>query len=190
MTRITYYQSNGMKFEVSYNHKDQGYGKADDEMQSYIEVLAQSMVPIDIVDWRKAPDTIKKSYDKLIAENQDLFYYLNGLKDTIVAKGTHPSGIIGSPITLADNIGLFYKDGDSEMPVSICAMKAVDSLNYVKFDILGLKTVGIIKDACKYAGIPYPKSYELNWNDPKVWHNMITAQQGVFQFEGEQYCPR
>lgn len=139
---------------------------------------------------RKQLDVIKKSYDKLIAENQDLFYYLNGLKDTIVAKGTHPSGIIGSPITLADNIGLFYKDGDSEMPVSICAMKAVDSLNYVKFDILGLKTVGIIKDACKYAGIPYPKSYELNWNDPKVWHNMITAQQGVFQFEGEQYCPR
>lgn len=134
---------------------------------------------------RKQLDVIKKSYDKLIAENQDLFYYLNGLKDTIVAKGTHPSGIIGSPITLADNIGLFYKDGDSEMPVSICAMKAVDSLNYVKFDILGLKTVGIIKDACKYAGIPYPKSYELNWNDPKVWHNMITAQQGVFQFEGD-----
>lgn len=138
---------------------------------------------------RRELDSIKKSYDKLIAENQDLFYYLNGLKGTIVAKGIHPSGIIGSPITLADNIGLFYKDGDSEMPVSICAMKEVDSLNYVKFDILGLKTVGIIKDACRYAGIPYPKSYEINWNDINVWRNMITAQQGVFQFEGEQNCP-
>lgn len=134
---------------------------------------------------KKRLNNIKKSYDDLISENQDLFYYLDGLKGTIVAKGTHPSGIIGSPITLADNIGLFYKDGDANMPVSTCAMKAVDSLNYVKFDILGLKTVGIIKDACKYASIPYPKSYELNWNDSKVWHNMITAQQGVFQFEGD-----
>ena len=134
---------------------------------------------------KKQLDNIKKLYDSLIGENQDLFYYLDGLKGTIVAKGTHPSGIIGSPITLADNIGLFYKDGDGNMPVSTCAMKAVDSLNYVKFDILGLKTVGIIKDACAYAGIPYPKAAKLNWNDLKVWHNMITAQQGVFQFEGD-----
>lgn len=134
---------------------------------------------------KKQLDNIKKQYDSLISENQDLFHYLDGLKGAIVAKGTHPSGIIGSPITLADNIGLWYKDGDSEMPVSTCAMKSVDSLNYVKFDILGLKTVGIIKDACKYAGIPYPKSYELNWNDYNVWSNMITAQQGVFQFEGD-----
>ena len=133
---------------------------------------------------------IKESYDDLINDNQDLFYYLKGLKGTIVAKGTHPSGMIGSPITLEDNMGLFYKDGDLNMPVSTCAMKAVDSLNYVKFDILGLKTVGVIKDACKYAGIKYPKSYEINWNDKNIWDNMIKSQQGVFQFEGKQNCSR
>lgn len=134
---------------------------------------------------QKQLDNIKIQYDKLIKDNQDLFYYLKGLKGTIVAKGTHPSGIIGSPITLSDNMGLFYKDGDKNMPVSVCAMKAVDSLNYVKFDILGLKTVGIIKDACEYAGIPYPKSCDLDWDDEKVWDNMIQAQQGIFQFEGD-----
>lgn len=128
---------------------------------------------------------LKEAYDLLIKNNQDLFYYLNGLKGTIVAKGIHPSGIIGSPITLSDNIGLFYKDGDMNMPVSTCSMKAVDSLNYVKFDILGLKTVGIIKDTCKYANIKYPKAHIVNWNDKKVWDNMITSQQGVFQFEGD-----
>ena len=132
---------------------------------------------------KKNAEKFKQLYKTLIDDNQDLFYYLKGLKGTIVAKGTHPSGMIGSPITLADNIGLFYKDGDKNMPVSVCSMKAVDSLNYVKFDILGLKTVGIIKDACKYAGIPYPKSYNLDWNDNKVWDNMTTSQEGVFQFE-------
>lgn len=133
----------------------------------------------------KRLSSIKASYDKLISENQDLFYYFNGLKGTIQAKGIHASGIIGSPITLSDNMGVYYKDGDKNMPVSSCSMKAVDSLNYVKFDILGLKTVGIIKDACKYAGIKYPKSSQLNWNDEKVWKDMILSQQGVFQFEGD-----
>lgn len=134
---------------------------------------------------KKKAIKLKELYDCLIKDNQDLFYYLEGLKGTIVAKGTHPSGIIGSPITLSDNMGIFYKDGDINMPVSTCAMKAVDSLNYVKFDILGLKTVGIIKDACRYAGIEYPKAHLLDWNDKNVWDNMITSQQGVFQFEGD-----
>lgn len=143
------------------------------------------MLRINNIESKKKAEKLISSYEKLINDNQDLFYYLKGLKGTIVAKGTHPSGMIGSPITLADNLGLFYKDGDLNMPVSSCSMKAVDSLNYVKFDILGLKTVGIIKDACNYAGIPYPKSYKVNWNDDKVWDNMITLQQGVFQFEGD-----
>lgn len=134
---------------------------------------------------KKRLEHIKRQYDLLISANQDLFYYLKGLKGTIVAKGVHASGIIGSPITLSDHLGLYYRDGDSNMPVSTCAMKAVDSLNYVKFDILGLKTVGLIKDACAYAGIPYPQSHLLNWNDAKVWRNMIEAQQAVFQFESD-----
>lgn len=128
---------------------------------------------------------LKEKYDELIKKNSDLFYYLDGLKGTIIAKGHHPSGIIGSPISLQDNIGVFYQDGDDNFPISTCAMKAVDSLNYVKFDILGLKTVGIIKDACRYADIPYPKSHLVNWYDKKVWSNMITASQGCFQFEGD-----
>lgn len=144
----------------------------------YIKFIADDKIRNQMINCRNL-------YNKLISDNKDIFYYLDGLKDTIVAKGNHPSGIIGSPITLADNIGVFYKDGDSQMPVSTCAMKAVDSLNYVKFDILGLKTVGIIKDACKYAGIPYPKSGQINWKDIKVWKNMTENQQGVFQFEGD-----
>ena len=130
---------------------------------------------------------LKHDYDNLISENSDLFYYLNGLKGTIIAKGNHPSGIIGSPVTIADNLGVFYKDGDINMPIATCAMKAVDSLNYVKFDILGLKTVGIIKDACRLAGIPYPKSHVMDWNDEKVWANMVEIAAGVFQYEASTY---
>lgn len=130
-------------------------------------------------------NNLKKEFENLKSNNKDLFYYFDGLKGTIIAKGNHPAGIIGSPITLPDNLGVFYKDGDESQPVSVCAMKAVDSVNFVKFDILGLKTVGIIKDVYNYIGSHYLKSHEINWNDKKVWDNMITSNVGVFQFEGD-----
>lgn len=130
-------------------------------------------------------NNLKKEFENLKINNKDIFYYFDGLKGTIVAKGNHPAGIIGSPITLADNLGVFYKDGDESKPVSVCAMKAVDSLNFVKFDILGLKTVGIMKDVYKYIDSHYLKAHEIDWNDKKVWDNMISSNVGVFQFEGD-----
>ena len=139
---------------------------------------------INVEEAAKKLKSFFEMYQKLLSDNKDLFHYLDGLKGTVVAKGSHPSGIIGSPITLLDNMGVYFKDGNLDMPISTCAMKAVDSLNYVKFDILGLKTVGIIKDACKYLGIPYPKASKMNWNDKKVWTDMKRIAYGCFQFEG------
>jgi len=130
-------------------------------------------------------NNLKKEFQNLKDSNKDLFYYFDGLKGTIIAKGTHPAGIIGSPITLADNLGVYYKNGDESQPVSICAMKAVDSVNFVKFDILGLKAVGIMKDIYKYINSNYLKAHEIDWNDNNVWDNMVTSSVGVFQFEGD-----
>lgn len=130
-------------------------------------------------------DKYKLRFDELKSNNEDLFYYFEGLKGTIMSKGNHPAGMIGSPISLHDNLGVYYKDGDEDAPVSQCAMKAVDYLNFVKFDILGLKTMGIIKDTYKYAGERMLKSHEIDWNDKKVWDEMKLSRVGVFQFEKE-----
>lgn len=128
---------------------------------------------------------LKGEFEKLKESNKEIFYYFDGIKGTIIAKGSHPAGIIGSPITLADNLGIFYKSGDINQPVSTCSMKAVDSLNYTKFDILGLKNIGVSKDTYNYIGSHYLKAHEIDWNDKNVWDNMITSQVGVFQFEGD-----
>lgn len=130
-------------------------------------------------------NNLKREFENLKQSNKDIFYYFDGLKGTIIAKGSHPAGIIGSPVTLTDNLGVFYKEGDESQPVSVCAMKAVDSVNYVKFDILGLKTIGIIKDTYNYINSKWLKSHEIDWNDKKVWDNMIESQVGIFQFEGD-----
>lgn len=127
---------------------------------------------------------LKNEWDALRENNQDLFYYFDGIKGTIISKGIHPAGMIGSPITLFDNLGVFYRDGDINNPVSFCSMKAVDSLNYVKFDILGLKTIGIIQDTYKLIGKNWEYTHEIDWNDNNVWDDMITSNVGIFQFEG------
>jgi len=131
---------------------------------------------------------LKKQWDELKNNNKDLFYYFDGVKGTIVSKGIHAAGMIGSPITLKDNLGIYYKDGDINTPVSFCSMKAVDYLNYVKFDILGLKTIGIIQDTYKLIGEDWKLSHEINWNNEKVWEDMNKINIGVFQFEGSDYA--
>lgn len=128
---------------------------------------------------------IKKEFDKLMDDNQDLFYYFDGIQGTIISKGNHPAGIIGSPITLADHLGVFYKDGNEDIPISQCAMVGVEYCNFVKFDILGLKTLGILKDAYRYAGLPFLKSHEIDWHDKEVWGSIIKSRVGIFQFEGD-----
>lgn len=133
---------------------------------------------------REEINELKLSWDRLREDNKDLFYYFDGIKGTIVSKGNHAAGMIGSPITLYDNLGVFYKKGDTNFPVSFCTMKAVDSLNYVKFDILGLKTIGILQDTYKLLNKEWEKSYQLNYKDMNVWNDMIKLNVGIFQFEG------
>lgn len=127
---------------------------------------------------------LKAEWDELRSKYSNLFYYFDGIKGTIISKGVHPAGIIGSPISLCDNLGVFCKDGNPDTPVSFNSMKAVDSLNYVKFDILGLKTIGVIQDTYELIGKPWEYAHEIDWNDKNVWKDMITCPVGIFQFEG------
>lgn len=111
---------------------------------------------------------------------KEVFYYFDGMRGCVVSKGIHPAGIIASPITLPDNYGTFWYDGKRVITIN---MEEVHEVSLVKYDILGLKNIGIIKDTCKLAGIPYPKSHEVNWNDDNVWNDMIISNVGIFQFE-------
>lgn len=134
---------------------------------------------------------IKKAYEedpeKAKKDYPDLFYYFDGLLNTAVSQSMHPAGIIVSPITLPDNYGTFWADGKRILQIN---MEECHEVSLNKYDLLGLKNVEIIKDTCALAGIPYPKSNEINWNDEKVWADIVTSPAGIFQFEGKQHCPR
>ena len=124
-------------------------------------------------EYEENPEETKKRYP-------DLFYYFDGLINTAISQSMHPAGIVASPITLPDNYGVFNDDGKQILYLD---MEEVHESGLVKYDILGLKNVQIIRDVCKYLNKPYPKSYEINWNDMKVWEDIRTSPIGIFQFE-------
>ena len=126
-------------------------------------------------EYEENPDATKQKYP-------DIFYYFDGLVNTAISQSMHPAGIVVAPLTLPDNYGTFWQDGKRIMMIN---MEEIHEVSLVKYDLLGLKNVEIIKDTCKLAGIPYPKSHTINWEDQSVWADMITAPAGIFQFEGD-----
>lgn len=123
-----------------------------------------------------------------------LFYYLDGMLDTKISQSVHPAGIVISPVTLADRYGVFDKDGEA------CLFLDMDNAHLaglIKYDMLILKSVKVIRDACNYIGIPYPKTYQVDFNDPAVWDSMCKDQSMIFQMESsyaaqcfKQFKPR
>lgn len=129
---------------------------------------------------------IKKEYDDFPNEVKrkypDIFYYFDGLVNTTISQSMHPAGIIVSPVTLPDNYGTFWNDGKRILSIN---MEEIHEVSLVKYDILGLKNIEVIKDTCELAGIPYPKSYTINWEDKDVWNHIADSPVGIFQFESK-----
>lgn len=122
------------------------------------------------------PEKAKEKYP-------EMFYYYDGMLDVKTAQSVHPAGMVISPITLDDNYGCFWKDGEK------CLILDMDNIHdftgLAKYDLLILKTVEVIRDTCKYIGCSYPKSHEIDWNDQRVWKHMVSDPTGIFQFEGK-----
>lgn len=131
---------------------------------------------------RVIKELYEENPEKAREEYRELFYYFDGLVGTAVSQSMHPAGIIVSPVTLPDNYCTFWNDNKRILSIN---MEEIHEVSLVKYDILGLKNVEIIKDCCELAGIPYPKSHEINWQDEKVWEHITDSPVGIFQFEGQ-----
>lgn len=147
--------------------------------KTHTEDKSQSPYSLDNIarikkEYKEDPDNTREKYP-------DIFYYFNGMLGTVISQSMHPAGIVASPVTLPDNYGTFWNDGKRILSID---MEEVHEISLVKYDILGLKNIEIIKDCCELAGIDYPKSHTIDWNDKNVWADMIKSPVGIFQFEG------
>lgn len=129
------------------------------------------------VDDEKTLKEYKKKY-------KELFDYVDIINGTIVSVGTHPCGLICSPITLDDNMGLCTV-AKCKNPVSMISMKSIDAQNFVKLDILGLANIQLINETCKLAKIDRLTPTNVIEDDIEVWNSMRDDNLLVFQWESD-----
>lgn len=112
-----------------------------------------------------------------------LFKYVDLVKGVIVSVGSHPCGLIVSPCDITYEFGTFTTT-TSNYPISQINMKEVDSLNYVKLDLLKLDTIEVINKTCELAGIERLTPDNVDIYDDKVWNSIRDDTTGIFQWEG------
>ena len=136
---------------------------------------------LDLVD--EICKNIEDREDYYREKYKELFEYVDIINGTIVSVGTHPCGVCCSPIPLNENMGLLSL-GTCENPVTMLNMKEIDSLNYVKLDVLGLDNIQLINETCKLVGIERLTPQNVDDTDLNVWTSIREDTTGIFQWEG------
>ena len=120
-------------------------------------------------------DKAKKKYPKI-------FKYVDMVDGVVVSVGNHPAGCVVSPFPVDEWFGTFTTSSDP-YPVSLLNMKEIDSLNFVKLDILGLDNIGLIYKTCEAAGIPFATPDNIPPDDQAVWDSIRDDTTMIFQWE-------
>lgn len=87
----------------------------------------------------KAVSVVKKLWQSNEQECREKYpeicYYMDGVVDVKISASQHPAGLIASPITLFDNYGIMYNNGNIVLQLD---MDAAHEVGLIKYDVLGL----------------------------------------------------
>jgi len=125
------------------------------------------------------------SFDKKYPEVKKYASKLEGMTKTL---GIHAAGVVASPIKLSNMIPLEIRNSNGEqIIVSAINMSEIESVGLVKLDVLGLRTLSVIRDCLdkikENHGVDIDME-KIDMNDPKVLQ-LFTNQDfsGVFQYD-------
>ncbi|WP_440109929.1 PHP domain-containing protein [Paenibacillus sp. QZ-Y1] len=121
----------------------------------------------------------KEKWDKEYPEFMELVGEAIGLIENV---SVHACGFVVSDRNLDEELGTFRTD-KSKWPISQNNMKAVDTANFVKMDLLVVDNVQMVEDVCLLAGIDKLNNDQINFEDENVWNEMKKSGLGIFQFE-------
>ena len=128
-------------------------------------------------------NAVEQDENKCRAKYPELFKYVDIVNGCVVSVGNHPCGLVVSPHSIDDRMGLFTTSTD-DVPISQINMKEVDLQNYVKLDLLKLDTIELINETCKLAGIERLTPDNVDINDKAVWDSIRDDTTAIFQWEG------
>lgn len=162
------------------------YDKHPDKFDDHIKFKSSSDYdranPYHPIKLKDVKEIYKKDPDKAKEKYPDIFKYFEGIVGTRISRSIHPAGMVISCDELDGDWGVFHKDGERCLLLS---MDPCHDCNLVKFDFLVLKSLKLINMCCQLAGIKYPRMHEMNFDDQDVWTDMAKNPDGLFQFESE-----
>ena len=133
-----------------------------------------------VVDLEDAREEVEE-LDNWFNDNEEIYKISLKLKNLIKNKGVHPSGILLSYDKLDESCPLELSSDKN--PISGFDMNWVQLTN-TKLDILGLRSVSVVDQACNEIGI---KVQDINLNDEFIYQNLqdLRAPHGLFQIEAD-----
>jgi len=122
-----------------------------------------------------------EDFKKWADENPEIFEVAKGIENLNKNTGVHPSGIAISRQKISD-ICPVHQNPEGVL-ITGYDMNWVAEL-MVKFDILGLRTLSVIDETCKLAGID-SKDIDLNSGEVYLPLQELNTPHGLFQIEAE-----
>ncbi len=97
---------------------------------------------------------------------------------------THACGVLVSSLPMDDVCATYYTRGEG---AGVCSVDYGSSLylGLLKIDVLGLKTLSVIREVMSAVGMTDEEYYSIPVDDPEVMQHFGTQlMKGIFQFEG------
>ena len=151
-------------------------GRALDMSPDETQALSDEVFVDENKQW-KIDEKYRKQYP-------ELFEYVDIVQGVIVSIGNHPAGLVVSPFPVEPFFAT-CTTSENENPISQINMKEIDSLNFVKLDVLGLDCVGLINDTCDLVNIERLTPDNVDLTDMKVWDSIRDDNTAIFQFESD-----
>lgn len=114
----------------------------------------------------------------------DLEGYLRAVEGMVRAYGVHGGGVIIAPIPITDFAPVRYSSS-AVAPVSQWDLKDAEAAGGLKMDLLGLRTLSIIRKALELAHLPMETLDQVSTEDTALFEPLQQGStHGLFQAEG------
>ena len=134
---------------------------------------------------------LSKNYDKLIALFQKYPIVYAGIQNIcgcISNIGIHAGGVIVCNKPINENAGIINGSDTAVLPLIQFEMADLDFFGFLKIDVLGLKTLDVIKKTMDLAGLDYDWYDSEDYSDAAIY-DMLRAGETTDIFQMSSYTP-
>ena len=135
--------------------------------------------------------SLAKNYNTLKEVFQKYPIVYAGIKNIcgcISSTGIHAGGVIISNKPINQNAAIINGGDTAVLPLIQFEMADLDFFGFLKIDVLGLKTLDVIKETMDLAGLDYDWYDSECYDDPDVY-NMLRAGETTDVFQMSSYTP-